>query len=82
MKTPRIFVNAAHHLRDSGVIYGPLKENVLGAELPLNLGMMVRDNLRPLLEGYEVFYVPDELDLKASIAWINERAEPKKSVNR
>ena len=70
----RIFVNAAHHLRDSGVIYGPLKENVLGQTdwIP-SLGMMVRDNLRPLLEGYEVFYVTDELDLKASIAWINEK---------
>lgn len=39
--------------------------------------MAIRDALKPLLEGkFETEYVPDELDIRQSIAWVNERAEP------
>src|SRR3990167_719073 len=71
----KIFLDAGHFLRDSGVIFGPLRENVLAGEAP-NLGMMVRDQLKPLLLQYIVEYVPDELSLAESIAWINVRAKP------
>ena len=66
----KIFIDSGHWLKDSGVVSGDLKENILGG-----LGMMSRDALKPLLAGYEVFYVPDELNLVDTLAWINERAD-------
>ena len=63
----KILIDAGHFLKDSGVISGDLKENVLS--------MTTRDALKPLLTGYEVLYVPDELNLVDTLAWINERAD-------
>ena len=65
----KIFCNAGHFQKDSGATINNLREN--------ELAMEVRDNLRVLLQGKrDVFYVPDELTLKESIDWVNERAQP------
>lgn len=63
-----IYVNAGHHLNDTGaVVNGFIERDEV---------MKIRDIAVPLLEqqGFNVFSVPDELDLADSIEWINERA--------
>lgn len=60
----KIFCNAGHHLRDSGVIYQGTKES--------ELTIKIRDEIKKLFPN--AFYVPDELNLRESIDWINDRA--------
>lgn len=63
----RIFVNAGHHLLDKGAWHKNNPENKLAIEL--------RDIVVPLLQEHvEVISVPDSLNLKETIAWINARA--------
>lgn len=63
----RIFLNAGHHLFDPGAWHLSMKESGLNIKL--------RDMVLPLLQKHaEVISVPDDLNLKESIAWINEYA--------
>lgn len=63
----RLFINAGHDLMSPGAVSGKYVENKLTMEL--------RDVIVPLLAGVaSVIEVPDELDLKQSIEWINKRA--------
>lgn len=62
----KIFVNAGHWIGDQGVSFGSYKENALM--------MAIRDKLKELLPDAE--YVPDSLDLKATIEYSNQRARP------
>jgi len=61
----KIFISAGHHLKDQGTSWGTLKEN--------ELTIRVRDAVFKLLIG-ENFFPPDNLTLKETIEWINERA--------
>lgn len=59
-----IFINAGHHLKDSG--------NITQGTTEANATMVIRDELKKILPN--LLYVPDNLTLKESIAWVNERA--------
>ena len=61
----KIFVSAGHNLKDTGTSWGTLKEN--------ELTIKVRDKLFDILKG-EYFFPPDNLTLKETIEWINEKA--------
>lgn len=64
----RIFLNAGHSLHDPGAI-GLVRES--------DINRKVRDKLVPLLKarGFNVALVPDTLNLKQSIKWVNQRAK-------
>lgn len=71
----RILVNAGHfddphtsHIDDTGAVKDHIVEQVECVK--------IRNELVPLLqsEGFEVLAVPDHLNLKESILWVNERA--------
>lgn len=68
----RVFLDAGHYVNDSGAIAGGIKlgdkENKLTIEL--------RDKVFDLLKNYdvEVIVVPDNLNLKQSIDWVNTQA--------
>src|SRR3990167_9228985 len=68
----RIFVNSGHHRADPGHVEY-LKGNIVIRENEET--MKIRDELRGLLLGrYETIFVPDDLNLKDSIAYINSYA--------
>jgi len=62
----RIIVNAGHYDKDSGAISAVERDEV----------RKIRDEVLHLLAplGFEVFAVPDNLDLAKSIAYVNEKA--------
>lgn len=63
----KVFVNAGHHLSDPGAWHDPKTESQLSIQL--------RDmSLLLLQEHVKVIWVPDDLNLKESIKWINDRA--------
>lgn len=64
----RVFVNSGHHLGDIGASHGDHKEGALAIRL--------RDAIVTLLkqEFIEYVYVPDHLNLKETISWVNNRA--------
>ena len=64
-----IFINPGHSLYRVGSSWKNFKENLLNIE--------IRNKLVPLLEaqGFKVEQVPDDLNLRRSIAWINERSK-------
>jgi len=61
----QVFINSGHHNLDSGVIVGSLVER--------DINKQIRDEVRKLLPN--AFFVPDNLNLKESIEWINAQAE-------
>ena len=63
---PSIFINAGHFSRDKGAIVGKYREG--------NLVMGIRDELKKIMPN--AMYVPDDLSLKLSIDWINQRCKP------
>ena len=65
MKQTLIFVNSGHHNFDKGVVVGNYIER--------DLVKKIRDELKTLLP--DALYVPDELNLRQSIDWVNEKAE-------
>lgn len=63
----KVFINAGHHLNDTGhIAVGGVREN--------DLVMKIRDKVKKLYPS--AFYVPDHLDLRQSIDWVNERCGP------
>ena len=62
-----VYINSGHSDLEPGAI------SIHGTERDLNI--MVTDELIPLLErqGFKVEYVPDNLKLRPSIKWINDR---------
>lgn len=58
-----LLINAGHHLKDSGFIHGSVHEN--------KLNMQIRDEVKKLLP--RATYVPDHLDLRQTIDFINQR---------
>ena len=66
----KIFLNSGHSKSDPGAI---VPNSLFKNESELNIA--IRDKLTPLLknQGFEVILIPDELNLKESIAWVNER---------
>jgi len=64
----KIICNAGHDLSSPGAQSGSSNES--------EMTMKLRDKIIPLLErmGYEVLIVPDNLNLRQSIAWVNTRA--------
>lgn len=69
----KLYINAGHHNSDSGHV--EVLEN--GTTVSENMIVRaIRDELKPLLVNYEVVYVPDNLNLKDSIAFVNETATP------
>ena len=63
---PKIFIDAGHWQRDPGAIAGNLKEN--------ELTMKIRDELKWLLyNNYNACFVPDNLNLRDSIKWVNDQ---------
>lgn len=73
----KIFINAGHNLKDPGVVCNCGLSH--GTEAELN--MLVRDRIREMVDGgslteHKFFYVPDNLNLKDSIEWVNEWAGP------
>lgn len=62
----KIFVNAGHYKEDSGGIKNGIKES--------ELAMQIRDRLKLKLNktDFEVLYIPDDLDLRHSIDFVNE----------
>lgn len=68
---PKIFCNSGHYddpatpwIDDPGAVFGSLTDG--------GLAMQVRDEIRKLKP--EWVYVPDNLNLRQSIDWVNERA--------
>ncbi len=59
----KIFVNAGHWDHDSGAVHDKYKES--------DLVISIRDVLKQIAPN--LFYVPDDLDLRKSIEWVNER---------
>ena len=62
-----IFLNAGHSITDSGAIYG----NIIERDLNIN----IVKKLIPLLakQGFIIEYVPDNLNLRKSIEWVNQK---------
>lgn len=70
----RIWVNAGHHINDSGHVEVIEDGKVVISE---NLETMkVRDELKTVLTNYEVYFVPDDLNLSQSIQWVNKQCSP------
>lgn len=61
-----IYTNAGHFLGGKGAVIGQYREG--------DVAMKIRDKLKELLPNAQ--YVPDELSLRESIDWINERCKP------
>lgn len=64
-----LFINAGHHDTDAGAVNGDIVER--------DECKKVRDALKVLLgkrNEYTVHWVPDNLDLNQSIAWVNAKA--------
>ena len=61
-----VFINAGHFANDPGVVVGNAIER--------DIVMRVRDGVKALLAS--AYYLPDNLNLRDSIAWVNERAWP------
>lgn len=66
MSQPRLFANSGHWLNDTGHIQGIYKER--------DLVMDIRNRLSKVMP--EAVFVPDDLNLRKSIDWINARATP------
>jgi len=64
----RIILNNGHHINDSGAVHAEHEES----ELAMELGYAVKKELEKFVE---VLFVPDNLNLRDSIKWVNERAE-------
>ena len=62
----RIFINSGHFSKDSGVVVGKYIER--------DLNNQIRDEIKKLLP--DASYIPDELNLKQSISWVNEKCQP------
>ena len=62
---PKIFINSGHSSADPGFICG------CGTESSWN--MKIRDELRSLVP--EAYFVPDNLNLRQTLDWINEYAD-------
>ena len=62
----KIFIDSGHSLYEPGAWYDTKKEN--------EMTIALRKALTPLLHNYEVGEVPDNLNLKESIKWINNYA--------
>ncbi len=64
---PRVIINAGHSVFDPGVMHGGKKESAIA--------MGLRDEIvHKLGERYDFISVPDTINLRDSIAWINRRA--------
>lgn len=63
-----IIINAGHHLNDSGAVSGSLDE----ASQCMAIAHRLEKEL--IRRGYQVYYVPDNLDLRDSIAYANSKA--------
>ena len=62
----KIFCDSGHWQGDPGAIVGNLKEN--------ELTMKIRDELKWLLyNNYNACFVPDNLNLRDSIKWVNDQ---------
>ena len=66
MKQTLLFVNSGHCNSDSGVVVGNYIER--------DIVKKIRDELKILLP--DALYVPDELNLRQSIDWVNEKVSP------
>lgn len=66
----RIFISAAHDLKDPGVV---ALGTTAAEEMILTRNALVKELQS---RGVEFFVVPDSLDLKGSISWINNRVLP------
>lgn len=67
-KETSIILNAGHFDKDSGAVNGKFLEN----QMTVVLRNIVAENLSQ--QGYKVYSVPDNLNLKQSIEWANKRA--------
>jgi len=66
----KVFINAGHSLLDPGAFYNPYRENELSIELKDKVVALFKE------AGVEIGgVVPDNLYLKQSIAWVNERVD-------
>ena len=74
----KIFINAGHFSGRNTPPYedsGHVEIFIDGTTIQENVIVRaIRDELKLLLTKYEVLYVPDELNLKDSIAWVNQTA--------
>jgi len=64
-KKMKFLINSGHDYKDTGARYRNLTE--------AGIVMVVRNKIKALMP--EVFFVPDDLDLNESIAWVNLRAQ-------
>jgi len=63
----KIYLNNGHHLKDSGAVHKGHEES----QMAIELGESVVNELSKFVE---VLSVPDDLNLRDSIDWVNERA--------
>lgn len=65
-----IFLNAGHSLQQPGFV-------TPSGEKEADLTIAIRNELIPLLksQGFEVYSVPDGLDLASSIYWVNQKSK-------
>ena len=61
-----VWVNAGHNFKDTGAIWGALKEN--------EITMKIRDALKDKIAEYGAIYIDDSLDLAKTIEVINRDA--------
>ena len=60
-----VFISAGHHKNDTGAVWGNFTET--------DLNMKIRDEIRKILSAV---YVPDDLNLRQTIDFINQTAQP------
>lgn len=65
----RIFLNAGHNLDDVGAVGHGFNENEMNVKLRDRVFSMIKEG------SDEIIQIPDELNLRESIDWVNERAE-------
>jgi N-acetylmuramoyl-L-alanine amidase len=63
----RIFLNNGHHLKDSGAVHHGHEESQMAIELGNSVALALETFV-------EVLVVPDDLNLKDSIKWVNDQA--------
>ena len=59
-----VFLNAGHYIKDNGAVHKGRIESVINRE--------IRDSVLKRFPNCQI--VPDEMDLRQSIEWVNERA--------
>jgi len=71
-----LFLSAGHSLKDTGAVYADLKESDLTIKLRDLICSKLTDKYKKIYStDFKSYFVPDDIDLSASILWVNDRVK-------